>query len=129
DVLNQGYISAADVVATATAAHPAGKINSDMAGLPFVGNFDGLLDLATYQNGVVEFDLASLDPGHVLTGQWNVKIDLNQLFPNAIPFNSVTARPVAGALSGLGMQESFGFYVPGGTTANPGTGEWYLIRP
>ncbi|HVX13124.1 MAG TPA: DUF4214 domain-containing protein [Pirellulales bacterium] len=138
DVLDQGYISGADIAAPATATHPAGKLSSDMTGIPFVGNFDGFLDLGTYQKGVMEFDLASLDPGHIVTGNWNVKINLNNLLPASIPFNSTTAQPVAGNLSGLGQvingalvleQASIGLYVTGATTTNPGTGEWYFLNP
>jgi hypothetical protein len=138
DVLDQGYISAADIAAPATATHPAGKLSSDMSGIPFVGYFDGFLDLGTYQKGVMEFDLASLDPGHIVTGNWNVKINLNNLFPASIPFNSTNAQPVAGSFSGLGQiiagvptleQSSFGLYVTGATANDPGTAEWYLLNP
>ncbi|HVX13123.1 MAG TPA: DUF4214 domain-containing protein [Pirellulales bacterium] len=126
DVLDQGYISATDIATPATATHPAGKLTSDMAGLPFVGKFDGYLDLGTYQNGVMEFDLASLDPGHILTGQWNVKLNLNQLLPSSIPFNTVTARPAVGDIDGDG-QTDLGLYVPGRTDNNPGTAQWYFL--
>ncbi|HWB14006.1 MAG TPA: DUF4214 domain-containing protein [Pirellulales bacterium] len=128
DVFNQGYISAADVAAPATATHPAGKLVSDMAGLPIVGDFDGdgHVDLATYQNGVLEFDLSSLDPGHIVTGQWNAKLDLNQLFPASIPFNTVTARPLAADMDADG-QTDVGFYIPGRTDTNPGTAQWYFL--
>ncbi len=129
DVLDQGYISAADIAAPATATHPAGKLVSDMAGLPFVGNFDGHLDLGTYQNGIMEFDLASLDPGGILTGQWNVKLNLNDLLPSSIPFNTVAAEPVAGLMDGLGQQASFGLWVPGRTDSDPGTAQWYFLNP
>jgi hypothetical protein len=128
DLLDQGIISAADLAAPATATHPAGTLTSNMVGLPFVGNFDGFTDLGTYQNGVLEFDLASLDPGHIVTGQWNVKVNVTSLF-SSIPFNYVTARPVAGYLNGLGQESSLGFYVPGGTNNNPGTADWYFLEP
>jgi hypothetical protein len=128
DVLGQGSVTPADLATPATAVSPAGKLASDMVGLPIVGDFDGdgKVDLGAYQNGVFEFDLSSLEVNGVVTGQWNAKINVQPLLPNNIGFAGVLARPVAADMNADGTTD-LGLYWPGRTDSNPGTAQWYFL--
>ncbi|HQU45997.1 MAG: hypothetical protein B7Z73_12310, partial [Planctomycetia bacterium 21-64-5] len=111
DVLNHHTIDSADVAA-------GGKLEGDMKGTPIVGDFDGdgKTDLATYQNGVFEFDLSSKEPGGKLTGNYNATIRAAALIP-ALNYSGVTATPVAADLDGDGITD-LGLFV----TDPPGNG-------
>ncbi|HWB14429.1 MAG TPA: DUF4214 domain-containing protein [Pirellulales bacterium] len=122
DVLNHHTIDQADVAA-------GGKLTGDMKGIPIVGDFDGdgKVDLATYQNGVFEFDLSSKEPGGKVTGNFNATIDVQSLIPNNIGFSGVMARPVAADIDQDGITD-LGLYVPGQTENAPyGVAEWFWL--
>jgi hypothetical protein len=122
DVLNHHTIDAADIAA-------GGQLSGDMRGYPIVGDFDGdgKVDLATYQDGVFEFDLSSKDPGGKLTGNYNATINVQSLIPNNIGFSGVLAQPVAADIDGDGITD-LGLYVPGQTTNVPyGQAAWYWL--
>jgi hypothetical protein len=122
DVLNHHTIDQADVAA-------GGKLTGDMKGVPIVGDFDGdgKVDLATYQNGVFEFDLSSKEPGGKLTGNFNATINVQSLIPNNIGFSGVMARPVAADIDQDGITD-LGLYVPGQTENAPyGVAEWFWL--
>jgi hypothetical protein len=122
DLLGHNSIDAADL------ATPGAVLTGDMTGLPIVGDFDGTgkLSLATYANGVFEFDLISQEPSGQLTGNWNEKINVQTLLPNNIGFAGVLARPVAGDMDLDGITD-IGLYVPGRTDQSPGTAQWYFL--
>ncbi|HUY90682.1 MAG TPA: DUF4214 domain-containing protein [Pirellulales bacterium] len=122
DVLNHHTIDAADVAA-------GGMLTGDMRGLPIVGDFDGdgKIDLGTYSNGTFYFDLASRDPGGILTGNYNATINVQGDLPNNIGFAGVLARPVAADMNQDGTTD-IGLYVPGRTTDVPsGQAEWFWL--
>jgi hypothetical protein len=122
DVLNHHTIDAADIAA-------GGELTGDMRGIPIVGDFDGSgkVSLATYQDGVFEFDLASKEPGGKLTGNYNATINVQSLIPNNIGFSGVLARPVAADLDQDGITD-LGLYVPGQTENAPyGVAEWFWL--
>jgi hypothetical protein len=128
DVLNHHTIDSADVSA-------GGKLKGNMTGAPIVGDFDGdgKVDLATYQNGVFEFDLSSKDAGGKLTGKQNATINAQTFIPN-LAFSGVTASPVAADLDGDGITD-LGLVLtqatsgkgPGDGAAVSGVADWFWL--
>jgi hypothetical protein len=116
-VLNHHTIDAADIAA-------GGQLKGNMKGTPIVGDFDGdgKTDLATYRNGVFEFDLSSKEPGGKLTGNSNATINAQALV-SALQSAGANATPVAADVDQDGISD-LGFYVTGGAN---GVGEWFWL--